>query len=231
MTADFAAYVMYVNRPELLKRAVEAFPATWPELTVIDNSGYGVDTDLPDSVTIYHPPVPLTYSQSVNWMMQDAIRRHARIVLHFHSDATTTNPAAVSELLTYARSALNLGKRHASWWTFYDILWAINPAAFFDIGGADTMFRDYFFDQDWKRRCKLRGWETIDTHIQGMSHEGSATINSDDRLKFINGVTFKWYSAMYHEKWGGPPGGEVFLTPFDRPDLFADMRPYGGVTL
>ena len=229
---DFAAYCFYVNRPGLIRRAIDAFPDLWPELTVVDNSdkaNYLAAVDI-DPAAVFIPPVPLTYAQSMNWMLKDALSRGKKLILHFHSDAATTNPNAVSELLAYARRDLAEGKRRACWWTFYDILWAINVEAFLDIGGCDPLFPSYFTDQDLKRRWHLRGWETIDTHIQGMSHEGSATINSDPKLQCENGRTFKWQATLYFEKWGGEPGHEVYIAPWNRPDLFGDMKPYGGVS-
>lgn len=220
---DFAAYTFYVNRPDLLRRAVEAFPALWPELTVVDNSGYGIDTELPDSVSVFRPPVPLLYSQSMNWMLADAQRKKVDVIAHFHSDADSTNPTAAQELLDYARRDLATGLPRACWWTYYDILWAINVKALADIGGCDTHFRDYFTDQDLKRRWHLADWETHNTHIQGISHEGSATINSDTKLREINARLFTLYGAIYCAKWGGGAGEEVFIHPFNNPEL--DLRP------
>ena len=241
---DFAAYTFYVNRPDLLVRSLNAFPDLWPELTIVDNSPSGIDKvlsrrEIPECIDIYRPPVPFTYTQSLNWMLldsQDTWRRWSRpskadFIIHFHSDATTTNPAAVQELLTYIRAAKAAGKRHGLWWTFYDVLFGINPEAVLSIGGWDPLFPSYFVDQDLRRRLMLTGWECVDTHIQGMSHEGSATINSDPKLQFENGRTFKFQSALYHDRWGGEPGHEVYLAPWNRPDLFGDMKPYGGVSL
>ncbi len=112
------------------------------------------------------------------------------------------------------------GRRWACAWTFYDILWAINPVAVADIGGWDTELTSYFTDNDFKRRMGLAGWECIDTHIQGLSHEGSSVINSDPYLRYLNGVTFPLRRAYYVAKWGGEPGNERFYKPFNQ-------EPYG----
>jgi len=239
MPTDFAAYVFYVNRPDLLVRSLNAFPDLWSDLTIVDNSPEGLDKvlkrkDIPAPIAIYRPPVRFTYTMALNWMLlnsQDVWERGSRkdFIIHFHSDATTTNPSAVNELLAHIRAAKATGKRHGLWWTFYDILFALNPEAILSVGGWDPLFPSYFVDQDLRRRLMLAGWECVDTHIQGMSHEGSATINSDPKLQFENGCTFKWQAAIYHEKWGGEPGKETYSAPWNRPDLFGDMRPYGGV--
>lgn len=219
---DFAAYVFYVNRQDLLVRSVTSFPNLWDDLTVVNNST-GV---VPESVLskVFKPSVPLSYTQSMNWMLADSLRRGKDFIIHFHSDAFSENPDAVRQLLEYCRRMKSEGRRWGCLWTFYDILWAINPVAMNDIGGWDTNFASYFSDQDTRRRLNLSGWETIDTNIQGINHEGSATIRSDAKLEFLNTQTFPLYQNYYLSKWGGQPGEETFSIPFNNPILFSGRK-------
>lgn len=211
---DYAAYVFYVNRADLLKKSIDSFPALWPELTVLDNSGYGVDCELPDSVGVFKPPVPLSYSQGMNWMLQDAQAKGCSLILHFHSDAHSTNPKAVQELLDYARRDKASGKRICCWYTLHDVLWAINVEALADIGGCDTNFASYFTDNDLARRWELTGWTRVNSGVEGIGHVGSATINSDPKLKCAIGHLFPLQAELYRQKHGGPPGEEKFLHPY-----------------
>lgn len=151
----------------------------------------------------------------MNWMLADALAKKVDFILHFHSDAFSTNPEAVSQLLAKVREYRDSGRRWACAWTFYDILWAINPRAISNVGGWDIEFTSYFTDNDMRRRLGLAGWECIDTHIEGVNHEGSATINSDPQLRYLNGVTFPLRKEYYIKKWGGEPGAERFYKPFD----------------
>lgn len=217
--SDFHAYVFYVNREDLLNRAIQAFPDVMENLTIVDNSE---DSNLGvlGTLEMYKPPVSLTYSQSMNWMLKDAKSRKVDFIIHFHSDAYSTNPTAVDELLEKVREYRDTGRKWACAWTMYDCLWAINPIALEDIGGWDTVFPSYFGDNDARRRWELAGWECINTDIQGIDHEGSATINSDPKLQFMNGQTFPLYSYYYSLKHGGEPGHETYKFPFDREDLF-----------
>lgn len=229
---DFAAYVFYVNRPDLLRRSIDCFSDLWDALTVVDNSGGdGTDCYCPSTVERYVPPVPLSYSQSMNWMLADATEKKVDFIVHFHSDAYSTNPIAIQELLAYARQLkASEMDRWACLWTLYDVAWIVNPVAALDVGGWDTTFPDYYTDQVFKQRCKRRGWELIDTHIQGIGHDkgdgvgngqqGSATINADPKLMFLHQMTFPFYSMLYQAMYGGPPGKEQGLVPFARPDLF-----------
>jgi hypothetical protein len=222
---DFRAYVFYVNRPDLLKRSIEAFSEIQNCLTVVNNSGHhlggtGTFHDIGGTVPmemrpyIFTPPVPMTYAQSMNWMLKDARSYKKDIIIHFHSDAFSNNPSAIKQLLYEARE--RKGSKWGCLWTFYDILWAINPIAMQDIGGWDQELTAYFTDQDVLRRFDLAGWKCIDTGIQGINHEGSATINSDPELRFMNGITFPLRRKYYVAKWGGEPGQEIYRTPFNR---------------
>lgn len=218
---EFAAYVFYVNRPDLLVRAIESFPDLQSVLTVVNNSGtelHEIDA-LPEdhyfkAADVFRPPVPLSYSQSMNWMLKDAEQKQVDFILHFHSDASSSNPAAVQELLAYARRMKEENRRWGCLWTFYDVLWCLNPLACRDVDGWDIIFPDYFCDQVMKQRWKSRGWETIDTHIQGITHEGSATINSDPELRVRHSYLFPLYSMFYQAMYGGEPGKERFSQPF-----------------
>lgn len=211
---DFAAYVFFVNREDLLQRAIDAFPQWHEELTIVDNSVNGLSAPSPHK--IFRPPVPLTYTQTMNWMLKDATNRGVDFIAHFHSDAFSTNLLAAQELLDRARLMRSEERKWACLWSYYDIAWIINPQAVHAVGGWDTVFPAYFSDNDMRRRLELNGWECIDTNIQGVNHEGSATINSDPALQFLNGVTFPMYRGYYVAKHGGEPGNERFRTPFGK---------------
>lgn len=216
--SDFAVYCFYVNRIALLQRALKSFATE--ELTIVDNSDGKTCFSSSYYPCVFTPPVPLTYAQSMNWMLKDAIQRKIDFIIHFHSDAYSTNENAMNELLEKIREYKTTGRKWACAWTHYDILWAINPVALADIGGWDTNLPTYFGDNDARRRWELTGWECINTHIKGVDHEGSATINSDPMLKFMNAQVFPLHSYYYQQKWGGEPGHEVYEVPFGRTDLF-----------
>lgn len=206
---DFTAYCPYVNRPDLLERVIQACKADGIHLNVIDNSG--------------EPCIPMTFSQSMNWEMRHAGLQGIKFCLHMHSDAVIPE-GDITKLLEFARETDERTKKWAVIYTHYDILACYNPQAYLAVGGYDTNLPNYFSDNDWYRRCKLAGWELVQMVGHNVEHgvngEGSQTINSDLRLKFLNGQTFPLYAEYYKKKWGGSPGHEVFRFPFNRPDLF-----------
>ncbi len=225
---DFHAYIPYVNRPDLLKRADDSVTELWPNLTILDNSGYGVDCELPDSVEIYEPSVPLTFTQSQNFFFKDGERRGAHFILWLHNDVEVPE-GMCRDLLHFARTTT------IKWgvlYTHYDLFSAVNLAAAREVGGYDTMMSSYVSDIDFYHRMRLNGYETVDIYpnrpnpqVDALEkgHGGSRTIASDKRLCFLNAFSQAFAGNYYKAKWGGNGGAETFRIPFNRPDIFGEQ--------
>ena len=215
--SDYIMFIPYVNRIDLLRKAIESASDVRDHLVIIDNSKDGLDGEH-GWPTIIRPLVPLTFSQSMNAMLKLAKERGASICVWMHSDAEA-EPGVVMELITRARQYMAEGRKWGVLWTAYDALSAMNVEAFEDIGGWDVILTQYYSDNDAYYRLKLSGWECIDTGLK-VKHTPSSTINSDPLLHFLNGVTFPLYGYYYQQKFGGEPGHEKYNIPFARPDLF-----------
>jgi len=89
------------------------------------------------------------------------------------------------------------------------------PELLYEIGYLDeNFFPAYYEDNDHRYRMKLAGleWEYFPLEYE---HIVSATIKRDPVLMAKNQKTFKENGRYYIEKWGGLPGQEKYLTPFD----------------
>lgn len=211
--SDYCAFIPFVNRIDLLKKAVASASDLRQYLLVIDNSKEGLEGEDGDP-QILRPSVPLTFSQTMNLILFLTRRARSRICIFMHSDAEA-GIGSTSALVTEARKLVEAKKKWGVLFTYYDTLAAFNPEAFEDIGGWDTNLPWYFSDNDSYRRLRLAGWECIETGLP-VKHEPSSTINSDDNLKFLNSVTFPLYESYYRRKWGGTPGNEIYAVPFNR---------------
>ena len=68
-------FIPYVNRPDLLRRAVESVPRKLSySPIIINNSGQRLPVEV-DRYDHMEPPVPLTFSQTQNWMLKIASQR------------------------------------------------------------------------------------------------------------------------------------------------------------
>lgn len=211
--SDYAMYIPYVNRPDLMDKAVNSAWDLRSNLNIIDNSKDGIQRSYPGCF-IMRPPVPLTFSQTMNWMLADAWRHGASICIWMHSDAEA-EPGTCAKLLELARQYTSERRRWGVLWTNYDALSAINIRAAEDIGEWDTNIAWYTADNDWYYRLKLRQWECIDTCLP-VKHTPSQTLNADPEIRASVDAMVPLRTLYYRAKWGNDPGREVFRTPFNR---------------
>jgi hypothetical protein len=212
---DYCLFIPFVNRPDLLRRGVESVRNFSP--VIIDNSSaderWSLEPlDIKFGASIVKPSVPLTFAQTMNFVMMLAERQNAHYCLVIHDDAE----AGVNSgdmLLTMCREHNSKGKWGAIF-TNYDSFVALNVAACKAVGPWDANLPQYFSDCDYYRRLRLAGYQTLDSGLP-VKHEPSQTINSDKKLKFLNSITFPLYRQYYIAKWGGQPGHETFEKPFD----------------
>jgi len=224
---DYKIFCPVVNRFDLLDAAVAC---TAPHnMMVIDNSNgkLGDRYSGVGHIDTYEPSVPLNFQQTSNLECKLAKMFGAKYYVHMHSDSQFP-PERIDELLDIARKADADGKKWVVIFTLYDILCVYNVAAMEDLGGYDAhLFHLYHGDNDLWRRAKLSGYERIEAGGDGIIHNGggSVTINSDMRWKICNDNQFPLSAEIYRRKWGGNPDHEIYLAPFNRPDVFTDMKP------
>lgn len=210
--------IPYVNRPDLLKLAVNSIKTYWPHAIIIDNSDrqdlHG-EKDLPSDIPVYKPSVPLTFSQSMNLLQHVALERQCEVVMFMHNDAEA-NEETPEKLLTLLEQLIQCEDRKwGAVFTNYDTLAAFHMQALTAVGKWDTILPQYYADNDYYRRIRLAGYEIINTELAVTHHNVSSTIKSDPARLYINGITFPLYKRYYEKKWGGEPGKETFSTPFN----------------
>jgi glycosyltransferase involved in cell wall biosynthesis len=213
---DYYLFIPFVNRPDLLRKAVESVKELNPK--VVDNSP---DRTCASEVLIERPCQPLTFAQTMNFGLSRAAEDNRKYCLFMHSDASAVNGTGM-ELLERCRAAddgvngysAHYGSKWGGIFTNYDAFVAFNVAACKAIGPWDTNLPQYFADNDYYRRMKLAGYAMLESGLE-VNHTPSQTINSDPKLKFLNSVTFPLYRQYYTQKWGGEPGQETFVQPFN----------------
>jgi hypothetical protein len=224
---DYVICCPVVNRFDLLDAAVAS---TAPyEMIVIDNSDGKLRDRYKDTehVTVYVPPVPLPFSVTHNLEFRLAQKSGAKYLVHMHSDAQFPS-SKITDLLDKARQADFDGRKWLIIFSLYEILATYNVQSAIDLGGYDAhLFPFYFADNSLFRRAKLLGYELIEGGGEGVLHNGggSVTIHSDSKWQTCNDHTFPLYAELYRRMWGGSPGQETFNYPFDRPDVFPDLKP------
>lgn len=76
----------------------------------------------------------------------------------------------------------------------------------------DHFFPAYYEDKDYERRLKLQDTGIVKSPMLSPSvYRSSMTAEKDNSVH----VAAHGNRERYLKKWGGPPGGEIFLTPFN----------------
>lgn len=206
-------FVPFVNRPDLLKKAVDSVPLDdrW-QVEVINNSCQ----PLPDDICagVCNPCVPLTASQSFNWMQKLAKDWPTPFYIFMHNDGEA-GEGTIAGLYQMALDKEARGDKWAVIYTLYDVVAVFNTAAFDAVGPWDQNLPQYFTDNDmYHQRLRLAGYERCESNLP-VIHHGSQTINSDPVKKFYNDISFPIYRNYYIAKWGGEPGHEKFSKPWN----------------
>lgn len=207
--SSIPVFIPYVNRHDLLLKAVSSVPRRLTtEPVVINNSGGGVDVRC-ESID---PPVPLTFSQTQNLMLAVAQGRRVPFYLFMHNDAEA-GPDTIERLYQMAMQECSKGKWGAIF-TSYDALAAFNTEAMSAIGGWDAMLSWYLADCDTYRRLRLAGYPILDSNLP-VTHEPSQTLNSDPYRKLCVDLEVPFRESYYRAKWGGVNGSEKYDKPFN----------------
>lgn len=88
------------------------------------------------------------------------------------------------------------------------------------VGEFDELFEPaYFEDNDYHYRMKLAGVKAVVYPPALFYHYGSRTQNeaNETGLPCVSGGMFENSRALYVKKWGGVPGEEKFISPYNDP--------------
>ncbi|HEY1430167.1 MAG TPA: hypothetical protein VGF39_00820 [Stellaceae bacterium] len=198
----FLLGIPFVNRRDLLERAVASVPAMHDRLVIIDNSGYRElrNRKAITNEIVYEPPVPLTFVQSMNLLQQMAHEARCDVLCFMHNDAEA-EPGMDLRFRECVENEWRSNPKFGVLFTHYDTLSAINMTAIRKIGPWDNLFSGYFADREYYARLRRYGFEEIQTDIR-VIHHGSMTIKTDSRLGDANSILFPAYERIFRELCG-----------------------------
>jgi hypothetical protein len=212
--------IFVVNRPDLLEIALNSVKPLWPHAFIMDNSPGGhLGKEHSWPVPVVRPSVPLSYSQSMNYLHRIAKEKGADVFGVQHNDAEALGDGA-ERFIETATAAYHSDRKWATVMTSYDIISAYNMKAAEAIGAWDTNFPqpNYHIDTDWFHRARINGYELIESGVAVKHHnESSSTLKSDPDYQRWHKVKFGMNETYYIKKWGGKPHEEKFPTPWNQP--------------
>ena len=104
----------------------------------------------------------------------------------------------------------------------------VRPTIVKAVGWFDENFVPaYFEDNDYHRRILVSGRKAYSDNNALMFHYGSQTQNANTSSPAVPPFAFEMNERYYVEKWGGTPGKEEFIYPYnDSKYKYSDWRPY-----
>jgi GT2 family glycosyltransferase len=215
-----------LNRADLFMRCVRSIDFPVDKLVIINNGSdpgirqaieqLGGEHDF--NILVHQPGFNKGVAASWNWVMRNVPAEYWLIV---GSDIQFTR-GDLAKIDAFVRAHPDYVMCPANWG---HSLFAIRPSCVEGAGYFDENFYPaYSEDVDHCRRINLAGlpWADVpDVHaVHGEPPLwGSSTVWSDPVLNRKCSVSQRNNAAYYKSKWGGDPGKEIFLTPFNDPDL------------
>jgi hypothetical protein len=209
----FQVYTMYVNRQEVLERAVTSLGKYQDHVVIIDNSPAQdlVLDGFPGEIR--KPCVPLYCNQSYNLIQKLAATRGQQLYFIMHSDAMASEHV-IEALLERAGELDAEGRRWGVLFTEYDVLCLMNGRVLRDVQW-DRFLPLYYTDVDFYYRLKLAGIEAVETYLPVIHQDNGSTTHSDVEVKAYVETCYPAWREYYTRKWGGDRGQERFVHPFN----------------
>lgn len=198
--------VPILNRPDLLLTMLRSIDVPVGRIVIIDN-GDVVPDILDENVRVIRPGHNLGVGASWNLIVKTTPRAPWWVFANSDLEFVPGDLARLAEHMVTVGGLALLGTFSVA---------GISAEVFEKAGLFDENFAPaYYEDNDFDYRCRLAGVPMAGLPT-GLRHHISSTLNSSPNYRRQNTQTFAANGVYYHEKWGGPPMGEVYTTPFNR---------------
>jgi len=213
--ADSLIYIPFINRLDLLDRAVASIRAHWKHLVILDQSDEGIGARWDAEVAVYRMAPRLQFSAMMNWAADLGRERGVRYLCFMHNDAECVADAAATALqIARERDDGQLGVLL----TNYDAFSVFVLSTLRRVGCWDESFPWYVSDVDFYHRVRRAGLRIENAGDCALvRHDTSQTWQAMPRAdaeKSVHRVT-RWAHDHYRHKWGGDPGHEVHTVPYN----------------
>jgi len=235
-------FIPFARGNELLRLAVSSLFPLIDNLThviIFDNSDLSILTNqsnnidfgnMKSKIEIFTPPVPLSFTQTMNSIQQIAYNKECDTFAFMHSDAEINFG---HEHLIPALKKKLINKNIEKWgvlFTNYDSLAFFNPEATINTGVWDIRLTQYGSEDDYYYRLNLTGRivRQIDANIS-VSHEVSSTFKGNRCAWLLNNhfmFNYEMRTRYLKRKWGSEPLttinniGRLSAEPFSNLDLY-----------
>jgi GT2 family glycosyltransferase len=207
---NFAIGIPTLNRYDLLKPSLEKYVKDFPstQIFILDNGSQGIAQDFhADQVTVISSTENLGVAKSWNLLCRQIFScSDYALILNDDIYLGKTEEQIAGLLMDCDDQHFIVGNNH--WCAFL-----LPAATYFEIGAFDeNFFPAYFEDNCYAYRLKLAGKLCFKTSfLDPEIYRNSQTIQKDMSIN----NRFLLNREYYMKKWGGLPGEETFIIPFN----------------
>lgn len=223
-TGDTLVFIPFINRADLLAKALESLPVQLPVL-VLDQTREGLV--LPQRTSHYQVQRASEFAELTNWAFSFALTRSIRWLCYMHTDAECRGDAAYQALDDARRSGA------AITWTNGDAFAVYDMVQLAQVGMWDETFACYVGDLDYHHRLRRQGRQ-IAQSTAPVLHHVSQTLRSFERRSERQRILALQTeaTAQLALKWGDVEGGDTTAAPYrgqgferaPQAELFAFVR-------
>lgn len=200
-----------INRLDLLQEALAVYGQLWSErpVIIVDNG----NQDVPEASWYRVEKSPFNRGVAESWnfladALFDAACTHAVIM---NDDIIfDKSPQQIEQAISLYPAGFYKGSQVGADWSVY----VVAKTTFRSVGKfSDLFYPAYFEDNDYEHRMKLFGTPVIASDFfNPVVFRNSQTIAKNPELNSNFNNNFQ----RYVEKWGGPPRGELYDTPYNQ---------------
>ena len=185
--------------------------------TVIDNGGKLTSSQwmeplnsVKSEIALVIPDRNLGVATSFNWFVR---RLGQCFIANDDISITKHDLSLMLEGADQNPDSVFIGNQEGGW----TIFWVNRPDTWLSMGGFDEHFYPaYYEDNDAMRRLELANLPRAQVALPGWTHANSSTLHDGSpEYQQAHWVSFHRNARYYCQKWGGLPGMEQYVEPFN----------------
>lgn len=210
MKYSFAIGIPTLNRADLLNPTLEKYFQQFPDVEIfIVNNGDKQITSRSKNFTIHKPDSNYGVAKSWNYLCDQIFKDHEYALILNDDIEINLNQDELNNFLINQK--FNIARCQES---YHLSSFALSKECFLNYRFDEDFYPAYFEDRDYLYRLKLNNGIILQHNFLNPSKFiNSATISPNGGDPKINS-NFRNLQNLYMKKWGGPPGLEKFITPY-----------------
>lgn len=212
MKYSFAIGIPTLNRADLLNPTLEKYFQQFPDVQIfIVNNGDKTITSRSKNFAIHKAKENYGVAKSWNYLCDQIFEDHEYALILNDDIEINLNQDEIENFLVNQKFDLVKCQEQ-----YHLSVFGLSKECFTKQRFDESFYPAYFEDRDYFYRLKLSNSKLVENSFLNPSKFiNSATISENGGDPSVN-KNFHRLGVLFMEKWGGPPGNEIFSSPFNQ---------------